>query len=165
VTTVAELDIVRGDVWFPENASLANPAWTGDIFADFTIFHSEDGTFYADAGMWINFIDGFDAAFGRNAEADDYSDEPASEWLNDHLDKIEAFFTNRYGCEWDGSADQWSAQRLYFSVTVEPDETIVDVYDRLRSARAVALYNESDRGTFGCDYVFRLLREHIEKEA
>lgn len=163
MTTIADLDIPAGETWFPEDQALASPYIGGSVFTDFGIHHSEDG-FYAHAGMWVDFVDGYNAVFGLDPDADDYDEDVANEWLNDHYAQIEAFFTERYGCEWDGSADQWSAQRLYFSTVVQPSETPDEVFARLHSDKAVALYDESDAGTFGCEYVFRLLREHIEKQ-
>lgn len=164
-TPIRDLHIRLGDSWSPEGISLASPYVGSDsIFDDFAV-HRFEGGYYVEAGIHVgDFLAGVDVAFGRDTEAEGYTEDASVAWLNEHADRVEAFFRERYGAELDGSWDEWTAQRLAFTLSVGPDETPQGIYQRFyEETRAVMLYNELDRGTFGCEWTFRLLRDYIEK--
>jgi hypothetical protein len=160
---IADLEIPLCDSWSPEDNSLASPyIGSGSRFNTFSISHSG---FYAVAGIEADFIEGYDIAFGRDPEADGYDAGPAQQWLNNHLSAIEDFFTGRYGATFDEGYSEWGLQCLYFVVEVDGATSPDDAFERLyANDKTAQLYNELDPGTFGCPYVFRLLREHIERQ-
>jgi len=177
VTPIKDLGIAPGDSWFDRG--------DGEVFSDVEVVHSDDGTFRMEGRLTcVNFLQGFaemhDASrrcrlylmpgmrccadSGHDGSCRNFEDF-ASDWLNERLDKIEAFFGTRYaGLEWDGGCDQWSDQHFIFSVPVSPDQTPEDAFDALWNATgAVPLYNELDAGTYGCEYVWRVLRDHLQR--
>lgn len=165
--TIESLQIPVGDAYWPDDNTLASPYIGADsIFEGFEIQHFEPGVYYAEAYVPVDFHEGYAAILGVPGRYDDGTDfdaDEASGWLNDRQQQIEAFFRERYGVVLDG--DEWCHQHAVFTIPVSPDQSVEDAFDALwNGTRAVQLYNELDAGTYGCEYVWRVLRDHFQRQ-
>lgn len=159
---VGDLGITVGDSLF------MSPFEAGtDIFSEVEIVHDEDG-YRVEGAMGIDFIDGYHETFRSGpGPCRPYTDEQVAEavaWLDDHQQIVERFFTDRYGCEFDRGCDEWAHQRAQFSVELNPAvDTRGSAASQLENGtKAIALYNESDAGTYGSDYMWSALNRHMQ---
>ncbi|WP_427019377.1 hypothetical protein ACQCSX_22045 (plasmid) [Pseudarthrobacter sp. P1] len=91
------------------------------------------------------------------------TDEDRDAYLEVNTAVIEDFMATRYGAEMDGGDEGWESVSLTCP-TLLPAGPLTEgqVADAAwNNSKIVQLHNESDPGTFGSDYLGRLLREHV----
>ena len=157
---VGDLGVAFGDSLYMSSFEAGT-----DLFGSVEIAHDEEG-YRAQGAMDIDFIDGYHQMRGTEPGPDGYTDEQVAEavaFLDDHQQLVETFFTGRYACELDGACDEWSFQRAQFAVDLDPavhtrGSAVAELENQ---SKAVALYNETDAGTYGSPFVWRLLAERV----
>ena len=88
-------------------------------------------------------------------------DDGRSEWLDARSLVIEAWLKAEYGVE-RLDCDGWEYVEAVFEVDAPLDLTTDDLTTFLRdNTKAVALYNESDPGTYGCRNLWNHLGKHL----
>jgi hypothetical protein len=101
----------------------------------------------------------------RSLVSDEVGDDDAKdEWLNARSGIIEDFMAARYGAQLDGGADDWTYVRTEMRVEHRGDLTEAAAFEfAYEDTKAVDLFNEYDAGTYGSEYLGRLLADHVEK--
>lgn len=159
---VASLGIDQGDSLYLSAAEAGT-----DILDHVEVVHDEFG-YRADGGVRLDFLDAYrevaDVPAHEPLTPGSAEHDVAVQWLNDHASTLERFLTDRYGGELENGSDEWEHQRLVFIVPLDPAvDTPQTAAAKLENdTKAVQLYNESDRGTYGCPYLWAEVRRHMQ---
>lgn len=133
----------------------------GDVIESVDVYrsHVDDGSGYiVTAGKTLNVRDLFD-------EKDLAAEGGVDAYLDRHGAQIEDFLCTRYDADLDNQ--DWDEVRVECSTSL-PDAPLTEgaVVDAAWvGTKITALHNESDPGTFGSEYLGRLLREQIAGSA
>lgn len=92
------------------------------------------------------------------------TDDEKDEWLRARLAILEDFFRTRYDAELDGGSDQWDQVNVSMRATHQGAVSETQAFELgWEQTKAVALYNEYDRGTYGSEYLGTLLASEFER--
>ncbi|WP_411373271.1 hypothetical protein ACLH0K_08825 [Arthrobacter sp. MPF02] len=133
----------------------------GDVIETIDVYrsHVDDGSGYiVTAGKTVNVRGLFD-------EKDLAADGGIDAFLDRHGAQIEDYLRSRYDADLD--SEDWEEVRIDCS-TLLPDAPLTEggiVDAAWVGTKVTALHNESDPGTFGYEYLGRLLREQIAGSA
>ncbi|MFD6092817.1 hypothetical protein ACFWGN_11905 [Oerskovia sp. NPDC060338] len=137
-----------------------------DALGAISLSRNEDGTFHAESSIVLGFREGLgDLVPGVSTKGGDVMSEEDAEkvdaWLDEHSPAINAWMADEYGVErLDG--DDWDWQQATVSTDLPADASTQDLTSALESGtKAIALYNESDPGTYGSRDMWRELRDHL----
>lgn len=96
---------------------------------------------------------------------DEVGDEEAKEaWLDARRGIVEDFMSKRYNAQLDGSSGSWSFVRAEMRAShvgpITPEQACSIAWEETKT---VDLYNEYDAGTFGSEYLGRLLTDECSR--
>jgi hypothetical protein len=150
------------DELLPDEGEYTPDTVDDPVFESHQLLRRED-VFYIEGNVNFDLYDLY--AQHNDVERTLVDPHVADDWLTERIEVIDEWMVARYpGFEADAGITDWHRQAATFSITVPSWMRLSEALHELwNTTGAVALYNETDRGTYGSEYVWRLLSAHLRR--